>query len=153
MQCLSILTIIWYNRGMSAKDRIHDAVKNSLIKDGWTITHDPYKIKYGDDQVYVDLAAERTIAAERSGSRILVEVKSFTGSSTLHDLKIAVGQFIMYRSVLDELGVEDKLYIAVSDDVYANDFNRDMVKLVINRNEIPLLVVALDSEEVIEWTR
>lgn len=138
---------------MSAKDRIHDAVKNSLIKDGWTITHDPYKIKYGDDQVYVDLAAERTIAAERAGTRILVEVKSFSGSSTLHDLKLAVGQFVLYRSVLDELGIEHKLYIAVSDDVYVNDFNREMVKLVIERNQIPLLIVALDTEEVIEWTR
>ena len=88
---VTILFAICYNEHMSAKDKIHDAVKNSLIKDGWDITHDPYKIKYGDDQVYIDLAAERTIAAERAGTKILVEVKSFSGSSTLHDLKIAVG--------------------------------------------------------------
>ena len=29
-----------------AKDIIHDAVKNALIKDGWVITHDPYPLEY-----------------------------------------------------------------------------------------------------------
>jgi hypothetical protein len=29
-----------------AKDIIHDAVKSALIKDGWTITADPYYLKY-----------------------------------------------------------------------------------------------------------
>jgi hypothetical protein len=34
---------------MPAKDIYHDAVKNALIKDGWTITADPYYIIYGTD--------------------------------------------------------------------------------------------------------
>ena len=29
---------------MSAKDRFHQAVKTGLIKDGWTITHDPLSL-------------------------------------------------------------------------------------------------------------
>lgn len=100
---------------MAAKDSIHDVVRNALIKDGWTITHDPYKIKYGDDQVYVDLAAERTLAAVKAGRKILVEVKSFLGPSTFHDLKIALGQYVIYQSLLDEFQEEYKLYVAVSD--------------------------------------
>ena len=31
---------------MPAKDIYHEAVKNALIKDGWSILADPYKIKY-----------------------------------------------------------------------------------------------------------
>ena len=31
---------------MPAKDRYHDAIKNALTKDGWTIIRDPYTIKY-----------------------------------------------------------------------------------------------------------
>jgi hypothetical protein len=31
---------------MAAKDTIHNAVKNALIKDGWVITNDPYKIQF-----------------------------------------------------------------------------------------------------------
>ncbi|MFM9156550.1 MAG: element excision factor XisH family protein, partial [Dolichospermum sp.] len=30
---------------MPAKDTFHEAIKNALIKDGWTITFDPYPIK------------------------------------------------------------------------------------------------------------
>lgn len=33
---------------MPAKDIYHEAVKNALIKDGWSILADPDKIKYTD---------------------------------------------------------------------------------------------------------
>jgi hypothetical protein len=33
---------------MPARDLNHDIVRNALQKDGWTITHDPYVIDYGD---------------------------------------------------------------------------------------------------------
>ncbi|MEH2242869.1 MAG: element excision factor XisH family protein [Nostoc sp.] len=32
---------------MPAKDIYHDAVKNSLIKEGWIITDDPLHLKWG----------------------------------------------------------------------------------------------------------
>ena len=64
-----------YTIGM-AKDIIHDQVKNALIKDGWTITHDPYTLKYGTDNSYPDFAAERTVAAQKGQEKIIVEVKS-----------------------------------------------------------------------------
>lgn len=53
---------------MPAADIIHNAVKNALIKDGWTITADPYRIEYEEIDLFADLAAERPIAAERLGS-------------------------------------------------------------------------------------
>jgi XisH protein len=73
---------------MPKLDIIHDAVKNALIKDGWTITDDPYRIKYEEITVYADLAAERLMAAERADRRIVVEIKSFVGSSRLHDWRL-----------------------------------------------------------------
>jgi hypothetical protein len=48
---------------MPAKDIYHNAVKSALVKDGWTITADPYRIVYEDAELYADLAAERPIAA------------------------------------------------------------------------------------------
>ncbi|MFN8569082.1 MAG: element excision factor XisH family protein [Kouleothrix sp.] len=55
---------------MPARDIYHNAVKAALIADGWTITHDPYRIEYGGKDAYVDLGAERAsldvvLAAER----------------------------------------------------------------------------------------
>ncbi|GBF79490.1 element excision factor XisH family protein [Aphanothece sacrum] len=51
-----------------AKDIFHNAVKNALIKDGWKITHDPYRLRYGIADIYIDLAAEEAIAAEKGSS-------------------------------------------------------------------------------------
>lgn len=42
---------------MPAKDIYHNAVTSALVKDGWTITADPYRILYEDAELYADLAA------------------------------------------------------------------------------------------------
>ena len=54
---------------MPANDTIYSAVKNALVKDGWTITHDPYTVKFGGVRVHADLAAEKVLAAERGSER------------------------------------------------------------------------------------
>ncbi|MEA5476510.1 element excision factor XisH family protein [Pseudanabaena galeata UHCC 0370] len=59
---------------MPAQDIYHEAVKNALIKDVWMITADPYLIRYKDVDLFADLAAEKPIAAERQGKKIVVEV-------------------------------------------------------------------------------
>ena len=73
-----------------AKDIIHNPVKNALVKDGWTITHDPYTIRYGEDRTYADLAAERpsasseAIVAEQAGRKI---AKSLAGRSAIQNFQ------------------------------------------------------------------
>ena len=85
---------------MPAKDLFHDCVRHALIRDGWTITHDPLRLTWGGKDLYVDLGAERLMAAEKSGQRIAVEIKSFVGDSGVDDLEKAVGQYVLYRAVL-----------------------------------------------------
>ena len=85
---------------MPAKDVIHDAVKNALIKDGWTITDDPFIIKYEDVNLQADLAAERTLAAQKGNQKIVVEIKSFLSPSPITDIKMALGQFDLYEFYL-----------------------------------------------------
>jgi hypothetical protein len=133
------------------KDIIHQAVKNALIKDNWIITHDPYTIQFKDELLYADLAAERTIAAERKGQKIIVEIKSFIGRSTIQDFKLALGQYILYRQLLDEIAATYKLYLAVSDDTYTFDFQRTIIQFIIHRNQIPLIIVNTAREEIVEW--
>jgi hypothetical protein len=51
---------------MPARNIHHTAVIRALQADGWTITHDPFLIPYGDRRLFIDLGAERvTIGAER----------------------------------------------------------------------------------------
>jgi len=61
---------------MPARDIYHDHVKAALVKDGWTITDDPLKLSFGRKNIYVDLGAERLIAAAKGGQKIAVEIKS-----------------------------------------------------------------------------
>ena len=84
-----------------AKDIFHDTVKKALEKDGWKITHDPYRLRYGIADVYIDLAAEEAIAAEKEGLKIAVEVKSFLSASNVSEFHTALGQFLNYRIAIE----------------------------------------------------
>ena len=136
---------------MPAKDIYHDAVKNSLIKDGWLITDDPYFIKYEDAELYADLAAEKPIAAEREGKKIVVEVKSFVGKSLMYDFHGALGQYIVYRNLIQRTEPEYTLYLAIDRLVYEDFFQRKSVQAVIKDNQVFLIVVDTVKEELVKW--
>lgn len=105
---------------MPQRDMYHDAVKQALINDGWTVTRDPYVITLGERRGFIDLAAERTLAAQRAEHRIAVEIKSFIGPSPMSDLGEAVGQYLLYKSWLARTDLERTLYLAI-DTVVAVD--------------------------------
>jgi XisH protein len=60
---------------MPAKDIFHDCVKVALVKDGWQISHDPYSLKVGKKDLFIDLGAGKLIAAEQEVGQILLENK------------------------------------------------------------------------------
>jgi XisH protein len=137
---------------MPAKDTYHDAVKTALLKDGWTITHDPLTLEIGQRQVYVDLGAERLIAAQKGTQEIAVEVKTFAGASTIKEFHLAIGQLLNYRSILRRQQPDRILYLAVSVEVYNSFFKEDLPQISIEDYQIKLLVFSLDVLEVVEWT-
>ncbi|MBD2526787.1 XisH family protein [Nostoc sp. FACHB-133] len=136
---------------MPAKDLYHDAVKNALIKDGWLIIADPYIIKYEDAELYADLAAEKPIAAERQGQKIVVEIKSFVGKSQMYDFHNALGQYIVYRNLIQVSEPEYNLYLAIDDIVYFNFFQRPSVQLITRQNNLQLIVVDTQQEQIVQW--
>ncbi|WP_293140190.1 element excision factor XisH family protein [Okeania sp. SIO3I5] len=77
---------------MPTRDIYHDSVKNALIKDGWTIIADPYKIEYEDAELYADLAIEKTENKER---KIIIEIKSFISCLLINEFEKAIGQYIL----------------------------------------------------------
>ena len=86
---------------MSAKDIFHNNVVNALIKDGWRITNDPLKLQWGNKDLYVDLGAEKLIAAQKGDEKIAVEIKSFVGNSQVADLQQALGQYTLYLDIIE----------------------------------------------------
>jgi hypothetical protein len=136
---------------MPAADRIHDVVKNALVKDGWSITADPFTIEYEEINVYADLAADRILAAERGVEKIAVEIKSFIGRSRVHDLEVTLGQYNLYQSLLEIVAPDRKLYLAVGESIYAEFFEQKAVQMILRRFQVSLIVVKLESEEIIAW--
>lgn len=137
---------------MPAKDIYHDNVKNALIKDGWTITHDPYTLSFGQRDVFVDLGAERTLAAEKGGEKIAVEIKSFLGPSDIRDLEVAIGQYAFYRSLLARFEPDRKLFLAVPQNVFASTLDEPIARPVIEDLEVAFIAFDPQQEIIIKWT-
>ncbi len=137
---------------MSAKDRFHDVVKTSLQKEGWVITDDPLRIRVDRiTNIFIDLAAEKLIVADREGKKIAVEVKSFLSPSTISEFHTALGQFINYRYALADYQPERVLYLAVPVIIYEDFFTTPFIQSVIERSHINLLIFNPVKEEIVKW--
>lgn len=139
---------------MSAKDKFHNVVKTALQKDEWVITDDPLRIPIDKiTNMYIDLAAEKLIVADKKGEKIAVEVKSFLGASNLSEFHTALGQFINYRYALEDFEAERILYLAIPLKTYEEFFTTPFVQSVVERSNINLLIFDPDKEEVVQWKR
>lgn len=138
---------------MPAKDIIHDPIKNALIKDGWKITHDPYTIRYEEVTAYADLGAELILAAEKETHKIVLEIKSFISPSPLSDLKMALGQYEIYKDFLEVTDPQRQLYIAVSSETYNELFQKNAYQFIIKRHQLPFIIVNVETEEIVKWTK
>jgi len=124
---------------MAQLDKIHEAVKNALIKDGWTITADPYRIDFEEYRLYADLSAERPIAAVRGNEKIVVEIKSFLNRSSVSDFENALGQYLIYRRLLSKIEPETKIYLAISEATYTDFFTLKATHLLLKANKFLFL--------------
>jgi XisH protein len=134
-----------------AKDIYHEAVKNALIKDGWTITADPYKIKYKDAELFADLAVEKPIVAEQNERKIVVEIKSFLSPSPMRDFEVALGQYTLYRNLIQITAPDYQIYLAIKDGIYENFFKRESIKDITQINQLLLIVVDMEQEKILQW--
>ena len=136
---------------MPAKDIFHNTVKIGLEKEGWEITSDPLYLDFGGVEIYIDLAAEKLIAAEREGRKIAIEVKSFIGSSAISEFHKALGQFINYRTALSQKEPERIMYLAVPNITYEIFFKLELIQLVIRTQDIKLIVYNPNKDEIEQW--
>lgn len=136
---------------MSAKDRIDDAVKNALIKDGWDIVADPYPIQYKEVRLLADLAGEKGIAATKEEQKVVIEVKSFVGRSPMRKFQTALGQYLIYRTFIEQTHADYQIYLAVNQDIYDQFFQQIAIQLILTTYQVLLLIFDLNTEEVRRW--
>jgi|ERR1043165_6872347 hypothetical protein len=135
---------------MPARDLYHEVVKNALIKDGWTITHDPYHLRSAGKHMYVDLAAEQILAAERETEKIAVEIKSFLGASLLDDLENAIGKFVLYRTIMSYEEPDRRVFLAIPFDA-AKVFEEPFGQQRLESNVVRAIIFDPSEEVIVKW--
>lgn len=137
---------------MPARDIYHAPIRNAIEKDGWTITHDPYRLKLSRGKnLFIDLGAQRLIAAQRNEEAIAVEIKSFRSASDIKDLEDALGQFILYRQLLKRYDPSRKLYLAIPDNVRISVFEEEAGQVLIEDGLIQIISVDIVTETIVSW--
>ncbi|HEY9830405.1 MAG TPA: element excision factor XisH family protein [Stenomitos sp.] len=105
----------------------------------------------GKKRLSADLGAERLISAEKGIQKIVVEVKSFVGQSDVKDLEQALGQYILYRQILNEMGIERILYLAVSRPTFNSVFTIELGQVLLKNQIIRLIVFDEQREAIAQW--
>lgn len=137
-----------------AKDIYHEHVKEALINDGWTITHDPYYLDINNPSpLEIDLGAERLISAEKGSEKIVVEVKSFLNRSLTYDFYGAYGQFRIYRRGILKTDPERILFLAIAQDVYNDIQQRSFYMELISDEKIFLLIFNPLTKTIASWIK
>lgn len=136
---------------MPSRDLYHQSVIHALQKEDWTITDDPLYVEFAEINFYIDLGAERLLAASRGDEKIAVEIKTFKRASIIAEFHTALGQFMNYRLALEMEQPERILYLAVPEEIYHNFFQQAFGKIVIQHYALKLLVYTISSEEIVTW--
>ncbi len=136
---------------MPKPDIYHVVVRNALIKDGWTITHDPLVLSIGKKRLFVDLGASRLLSAQKGERKIAVEIKSFTGPSDVYDLEQVLGQYLLYHKILKKQSPNQVLYLAANKLTFESVFNTELGALLLEDEMIHLLVFDDKIEDIIQW--
>ena len=102
-------------------------------------------------RVEMDLLLEKT-EANNSKTRIVVEVKNFREKSEyVSELQKSIGQYLLYRDVLEKQGYEYPLYLAVPITAYADFLNFDLIQKLFQKHQILLLLFNPQELTLLQW--
>jgi hypothetical protein len=141
------------NETSMARDLYHQQVKNALIKDGWRITHDPYRIRIEEVQYEIDLAGEPILAAEKDLQLIAVEIKSFMNPSTINEFHKAIGQFVDYSVALEEIDAQRVLFLAIPETIHNTFFQKKIIQRTLQKIQGKIIVYDPATETIVKWIK
>ena len=81
----------------------------------------------------------------------MIEIKVLGGASKVEDFEKALGQIMLYRTLMEALSIENKVFLAVSDDVHTKFFQRKAIQLVVEVQKINLLIFNVEEEIIVKW--
>jgi TATA-box binding protein (TBP) (component of TFIID and TFIIIB) len=102
--------------------------------------------------LYADLGAHKLLGVAREELRVVIEVKGLDGLSFMAEFEQAVGQYVIYRSLLKQRFPLQSIYLAVPLSEYRDHMQQPGVQYLLQDLDILLLVFDENSEEVVQWT-
>ena len=137
---------------MPRRDFYHEAFKEALVKDGWTITHDPLallsKVEGG---LQTDIGAEKVITAEKGWKKIAVEIRSFTTPSALHEFIKSTGQYRAYKLAMNLKKSDRFLYIAIPSFAWKVIANKEIVQALIDDVNMKIILYDPIEKNIDAW--
>jgi hypothetical protein len=135
---------------MPIRDSCHQQVMNALRKASWIVEESQVFLRADGLTFFADIQAQHTNGSVQQ--IIVVEVKCFLDERFDQDeLYRAIGQYLIYQSVLQLRAPQLPLYLAIPSLVYDRLFRKSIVQNVIVNNRIKLVVVDVELEEIIQW--
>jgi hypothetical protein len=136
-----------------ARDKYHFHVKEALIKDGWTITDDPYYIITPALNYPVDLGAEKIIGATKDNKKIAVEIKSFLAESLPNEFHTALGQYLDYETGIEDQEPDREIYLALPFGVWQQIQKIPLLLKILNKFTVDLIIYEIESKVIVEWIK
>ncbi len=91
------------------------------------------------------------IGIRRGDQRIAIEIKQFKGQSQVTDLEQAIGQYLLYKILLNQVDPDRDLYLAISETTYNDMFIEPIGQLAIAKIPPKLLIINIEHREIIQW--
>jgi hypothetical protein len=66
-------------------------------------------------------------------------------------LEKAIGQYNLYRSMLNRIDPARELFLAIAQDVYSDFFQQPAVQDILEDYQMRLLVFEVSTEEIVAW--
>lgn len=116
-----------------ADDLVLPNLRESLMKDGWTLRPKGPTIRTRSKYYLTD------VAAEKEGQKIIVEVKSWRSASFNPGWFRAFGQDLTYQEAIIAEQLNYKLYLAVPENIYNQHFGNPFIQSLVAKYLINLL--------------
>jgi hypothetical protein len=131
---------------MPAKDRLHDTILRALQAGGWMVIREQVFIKIGGRHIWIDALIER------EGEQRFIEIKGFENiNSPIEYLASTVGQYVLYRAVLQDLEIRVPLFIALPTIAYETLMQEEIGQVIAANVKIQMVLIDIEREAVTRW--
>ncbi len=69
----------------------------------------------------------------------------------MRDFETALGQYILYRNLINLTQPEYQIYLAIKDSIYENFFKINSILDITKINQLLLIIVDMEQEEILQW--